>query len=279
MIDETVKRDKNMATLREIQLCELEILKEVRRICDKYKVHYWLAYGTMLGAVRHKGFIPWDDDLDIYMTRKEFRYFEKICKKELSKEFFLQTYKSDRCMPFLYAKVRKNGTVMINDEIEDGSQFNNGVWIDIFPLVSISNKESKRSVQVKCLRKIQANRCQRTRTKEEKNILKKICKKGINGYYDIMDVFLWLIIDWFGVCNSDNYVACGNVFFPNSNDIHIEKILYKKSIFKGEKYQFESEYFTGIENYDEYLTQEYGEDYMTPKRFNQHILDYDRVIL
>ena len=66
--------------LREIQLCELEILKEVVRICEKHDIDYWLAYGTMLGAVRHEGFITWDDYLDIYMRIEDFKKFDKICK-------------------------------------------------------------------------------------------------------------------------------------------------------------------------------------------------------
>ena len=95
--------------LKKIQQIELDILLEVDRICKKHEIEYFLDFGTLLGAVRHSGFIPWDDDIDIGMTRDNYEKFLKIASSELKKDYFLQNVYTERETPFLYSKIRKNG--------------------------------------------------------------------------------------------------------------------------------------------------------------------------
>jgi lipopolysaccharide cholinephosphotransferase len=83
-------------TLRDVQKVQLEILLEFDRICRKHGLKYLLFAGTLLGAVRHKGFIPWDDDIDVCMLRGDYERFLTVCKDELSAELFLQTTDTDR---------------------------------------------------------------------------------------------------------------------------------------------------------------------------------------
>lgn len=99
--------------LKELQKVLLDILKEVKRVCDENNIDYFIIAGTALGAVRHKGFIPWDDDIDIGMTRDNYEKFIKIANTKLSEEFFLQTMETEEETPFYFAKVRKNKTKFI----------------------------------------------------------------------------------------------------------------------------------------------------------------------
>ena len=75
-------------TLRKVQLAQLEIAKEIKRVCDENDIKYFLDAGTLLGTVRHKGFIPWDDDMDIGMLRKEYDKLRKNCTRKIRKELF-----------------------------------------------------------------------------------------------------------------------------------------------------------------------------------------------
>ena len=133
------KRKKIMPPqdLRKLQLIELDLLLELDRICRKYDIKYVISSGTLLGAVRHGGFIPWDDDLDTYMLRAEYEKFCKICEKELDqKRFFLQNDKTDKEYRWGYAKLRRKGTQYIRDGQEAIKCFS-GVSIDIFVLDNV----------------------------------------------------------------------------------------------------------------------------------------------
>lgn len=119
--------------LRQLQLEELDILKEFVHICDKYDLGYYLVGGTLLGAVRHSGFIPWDDDIDVAMLRGDYERFAEVCQAELDPQYFYQSSETDPYYFLTYAKIRKNGTEVCEERFSN-SKFHKGIFIDIFPL-------------------------------------------------------------------------------------------------------------------------------------------------
>lgn len=119
-------------TLKRLQDTELEMLVEIDRICRKYNIQYSLDGGTLLGAIRHQGFIPWDDDADVVMLREEYEKFYEACKTELDRDrFFLQEYRTDPYYRWGYSKLRRNGTVFLREGQEHG-KWHQGVFLDIF---------------------------------------------------------------------------------------------------------------------------------------------------
>jgi lipopolysaccharide cholinephosphotransferase len=119
----------DLPKLRQIQLVQLRILKIFDAVCREHNVSYWLDWGTLLGCVRHGGFIPWDDDLDVAMTREEYEKFEHISNESLPDGLFLQTIQSDPCYPFFFPKLRDNYS---NTNDLTGKACHKGIYIDIF---------------------------------------------------------------------------------------------------------------------------------------------------
>lgn len=120
--------------LRNAQLRMLEILKVVDDICKKHNILYWLTCATLLGAVRHGGFVPWDDDLDIAMMRSDFQKLMKILPDELPENLMLQNDQTEEGYVYLYAKVRDKNS-HVTETCDVNKRFKNqGLFIDIFPM-------------------------------------------------------------------------------------------------------------------------------------------------
>lgn len=117
-------------TLRQVQIVQLNMLKEVKRICEKHNIKYFLSSGTLLGAVRHKGFIPWDDDLDVGMTWENYARFRKVVDTELTDKYYFLEWHNYEDYGFPYAKVKCRDTIYI--ENKDKKTQHNEIFIDIF---------------------------------------------------------------------------------------------------------------------------------------------------
>lgn len=122
--------------MNELQNCQLNILKEFIRICEENNLIYYLVGGSCLGAIRHQGFIPWDDDIDVAMPREDFDKFITLQEK-VNKPYFIQTYKTDKRYIYNFAKLRDSSTTFIENFFVN-HRINHGVWIDIFPLDGMS---------------------------------------------------------------------------------------------------------------------------------------------
>lgn len=137
---------KGDTKLRQLQKTELSILKRFKQICDKHHLRYYLYGGTLLGAVRHEGFIPWDDDVDVCMPYSDYEIFLNVAKKELGEDYFLQTSESDKHFVAPFAKIRLNNSTFLDSKFAK-RHINHGIWIDIFPLIYtsdlIANKQKR----------------------------------------------------------------------------------------------------------------------------------------
>lgn len=134
--------------LKKIHELELQIALEIRRICEKNQIPYFLTAGTLLGAVRHGGFIPWDDDMDIGMLRKDYVRFLEACKTDLGDAYYLQTWDTDPDYPFSFAKIRLNGTHFV-EQFSRKSTSHDGIFVDVFPFDSVPEREAERHLQAK----------------------------------------------------------------------------------------------------------------------------------
>jgi lipopolysaccharide cholinephosphotransferase len=139
-------------TVREAQNVMLKMLKQIDRICRENNLFYWLDSGTLLGAVRHKGFIPWDDDVDICMMRADYEKFIKIVQTFLPDDMVLQNFDTDKYFVCCLNRiVYKNSLYLSNDEPILSML---GIYIDIFPMDKLSNKKGVRRLFRKIIRKI-----------------------------------------------------------------------------------------------------------------------------
>lgn len=229
--------------IRRLQLLLLEIVLEFDRICDKYGLRYWIDSGTLLGAVRHKGFIPWDDDLDVAMPIEDYFRFVEIANEELPDHMFFQTWVTERSWKKYYGKIRSSkGAYFEKTELAKIMQgrklkHNTGVYIDIFPCITVREDEKRRL---------------ETHFKVADRI-----RKIINVGYLIEPLFRFvdsrLHRGWEG---EDLYVA-RSVRFPE-----LEFFIPLEAMLPIKEYEFEGYKLKGPADYHTVLTIMYG-DYMT----------------
>lgn len=255
--------DKTMAAiqlttqqLRKLQLTELELLIEADRICRKCGIHYNIIAGTLLGAVRHGGFIPWDDDADIALLRSEYEKFRKACETELNHEkYYFQDNTNTPGYRWGYGKLRKKDTFFIRAG-QEHMPYEQGVFIDVFPLDCVSNKRIGRAINnfhCFCIRKFLWSEAGKI---SEKNLLKR------KTYQLMSKLPLELIFRHYQryvkKCEKKNSQWVRILTFPTPNNEYGYK---KKWYEKSREITFENIKFQGIEDWNDYLTFKFG-DYM-----------------
>jgi len=130
-------------TLKKLQSVETEMLKVVADFCKKHNIKYSLYAGTLLGAVRHGGFIPWDDDIDVFMERNEYDRFLELWEKENIEGYYLEGTNRYDYFGLNHSKIRKNGTKLASFK-EMEKDCHHGIWIDIFPFDKIPTDKKLR---------------------------------------------------------------------------------------------------------------------------------------
>ena len=119
--------------MNRLQQVEFEMLCEFVRICDELGLTYYLVCGSALGAVKYKGFIPWDDDLDVALPRPDYEVFCEKAQSMLPSHLFLQNHHTDPYYPLIFSKIRNSNTAFIEKSYA-GTNINHGIYIDVFPL-------------------------------------------------------------------------------------------------------------------------------------------------
>lgn len=238
-------------SLQELREIQLNILLEVHNFCEERNLRYSLGGGTLLGAVRHKGYIPWDDDIDIMMPRPDY---ERFIKEFVGyrPHLICGCFENDKNWVFPFTKLSDNRTLIE----ENGTIRESGIDIDIFPidgLPSSSKDLDKHILKIEFLKRaISYN-------KEPFRIHNSLLKKALAFIAKMTNIvvmqerFLNLVKKY----NFDNANFAGAV-----TGLYGKKEVYKKSLFDSySKLDFEGFYFSVVKDYDYYLTQHYG-DYM-----------------
>jgi len=132
-----------MGNIDLVKQAQMDLLAELDRLCKKWEIPYFLTAGTLIGAVRHDGFIPWDDDLDVGLLRKYCDRLEEACAKDLDPAYYLHSWKSDPHSPHCFYKLKIRGT-HYPEEIAAGSKMDDGIFIDIFPFDNAPDDPKKR---------------------------------------------------------------------------------------------------------------------------------------
>lgn len=152
---ETICGYKVSSKMKKVWAKELEMLEEFQKVCKKYHLKWFLIGGSLIGAIRHNGFIPWDDDIDVAMLRDDYKKLLKIASKEFKDPFFFQTPYTDKIYRG-HAQLRYNGTTAILPE-EINRTHHQGIFIDIFPFDEYPdtkhgwNKQAYQVREIQCL--------------------------------------------------------------------------------------------------------------------------------
>ena len=262
------KENFTQETLKRLQLSHIEILDEVVRICDNNGLKYYLAEGTLLGAVRHKAHIPWDDDLDIAMPRADFNKFAQLCKTELPNKFLFQFVDTVENHYLLFAKVRNQETVLNEYNIRN-LDVPKGIYIDIFPIDNTKKLKSiSRNIRTKIIKKLSFF------------VTAKVGFEYNSSFLREISLFLLKPFSVRSINKFRQFLMC--VENKEESDYYInfasykmcDEEIFKKSDFgEGVYLEFEGKSYRAPKNYDKILKTRYG-NYMELPPVEERILKH-----
>jgi len=144
------EQDGTKILVSDVHRVLLEMIKDIDKICVDHNIIYFLNGGSALGAVRHQGFIPWDDDLDIGMLREDFEKFRKICPEELDEQYAYQSYRTEEASHYVFDKVRLKNT-FFTTKFSQRFVMENGIFIDILVYDKTSNRNKIQKIHIRLL--------------------------------------------------------------------------------------------------------------------------------
>lgn len=258
--------------LRKVQLVQLEIAKEIKRVCEENDIRYFLTDGSFLGAVRHGGFIPWDDDMDMGMLRSDYEKFCRIAPSKLKPEYCLQTWYTEPNYGLPFGKVLKRNTIYMENKKSARLQ-ENGFYVDIFPFDYVPEHPEKRRELASKLLGIYRMKLMKCGYKPWMENEKIIWKKRIGYlYYQlgaalVSQEHLAHAYDILAVAEQDSTLVCEQ--YAGENPVYFDRTLFEELA----DYTFEGVTLKGPKRYDEYLSAQYGDYMQLPpedQRENRH---------
>lgn len=255
--------------MKKVWKIELDIAQEVKRICEKYNIKYFIIWGTLLGAVRHKGFIPWDDDFDIGFFREDYKRFCEVAKKEIKSPYFVQDALSDSQFFIGYTRIRHSkSTAWILEN--SNPNYNNGVYIDVYVFDVLVKTKFIRKIQFNFIRQlvnmaVNYNRAPKT-----------VCEKIYNRLVPYS-----LIVRLHEIaCSFFNFVRIAECVGPMYSPSEIEQGYWfkKTDIEKTVNLEFEGIQFKAPKGYNNILTNVYGNYMKLPPRGKRGVWHENQVI-
>lgn len=242
----------------EAKKIQLEILIELDRVCRENNIKYALYFGTLLGAVRHKGFIPWDDDIDVVMTREEYDKFCEIPKSKLGESYFFQNYETDPNFFRSFGRLRKNDTLYVQRHYQH-LDIHHGIFIDIFPLDSVRSTQRRERFRYQYIYRLRRlNIIKHFGVSKDSNLVKKLLQKVIDIILP-QKQFNRYITNQITKRNQDDLEYLGHLTDMINIDNFDKYRVLKKDLYDLIELEFEGQYFYAPRNYDEILTRLYGE--------------------
>lgn len=251
--------------IKKLHIVILNTLKETLKIIERYDLKYYMLGGTMLGAIRHKGFIPWDDDIDIGMPRKDYELFLKLAPLELPSSYNLINFKTDKSYHYYITRVQNTKTKLIETRFKHENEFTHAS-IDVFPIDGSPNNKIIR-------------RCYFNRVLAHRAMMALHNKKGVDfsrkrGKFEkvILSLLLKLPTDkmfdsYKQKCKIDKllkkYDMTESLYSGNIMGAYRQKeIIPTKYYGEDAFYEFEDIKLRGFKEYDKYLVKLYGNEYM-----------------
>lgn len=246
---------------KKIGQVQLEIMDEVHRICEKENITYYIIAGTLLGAVRHKGFIPWDLDIDIGMPREEYEKFKVACQKHLGKNYSYLDHTNCKFFFRPHALISRNDTKLrVKYDHVNPHLLDLGVYLDVFPLDNAPNdlvQRKKQMLRLRFIRKFKEYRIPYSYSYKRWKRYAHYLVSGLLSWISVRAVNQWQQNEMTRYQNQKTSCLCSMGSQYAYEKQCIDKRIYGIPVLL----EFEGRKYYAPERYDEYLTQLYG-DYM-----------------
>ena len=270
---QNIKTELTREDLRQAQKIMLYIMKRIHAVCVEHNIKYWLDYGTLLGAIRHDGFIPWDDDMDICMMREDYEKFCKIAPEALGEEFFLQTKSTEPDFCFEFGKVRLKNTIWMEREWINTPLNYKGIFVDIFPIESFPESKLQTSFLTYSAIFYNILLARKAHNIHSKKIIKEIVLRILSAFTTRKILLGWFEKTVKNLKKLKNTSSKVSKLFGTSMTNWTDKATLEEVVLK----KFEDSEFFIPKNYDARLTEIFGNYMQLPpenKQYGHHNVEY-----